>query len=56
VSVIQLSLSEEDDKLWDRFRKPGKGVHVKIQGTLFHRFTGHHHSRILMFVSEMQPV
>jgi hypothetical protein len=56
VRVIQLSISEEDDKLWDRFRKLGKGAHVKIQGTLFHRFTGHHHSRILMVVSKMQPI
>jgi hypothetical protein len=56
VSVIQLSISEEDDKLWNRFRKLGKGAHVKIQGTLFHRFTGHHHSRILMVVSKMQPI
>ncbi|MFL5815571.1 MAG: DUF4431 domain-containing protein [Bdellovibrionia bacterium] len=55
VRIIQLSISEEDDKLWDSFRKVGKGAHVKIQGTLFHRFTGHHHSRILMVVSNMQP-
>lgn len=54
VKVIQLSISEEDDKLWDRFRKLGKGGHVKVQGTLFHRFTGHHHSRVLMIVSNMQ--
>ena len=55
VKVIQLSISEEDDTLWNRFRMIGKGGRVKVQGTLFHRFTGHHHSRVLIVVSNMQP-
>lgn len=53
VKVIQLSISEEDNKLWSRFRKIGEGGRVTIQGTLFHRFTGHHHSRILMVVNKI---
>lgn len=56
VKIIQLSISDEDEKLWNGFRKLGKGGRVKIQGTLFHRFTGHHHSRVLMIVQSMQPL
>ncbi|MGZ3792279.1 MAG: DUF4431 domain-containing protein [Bdellovibrio sp.] len=29
---------------------------MKIQGTLFHRFTGHHHSRVLMIAESVQPI
>ncbi len=52
VKIIQLSISEE--RLWSRFRKLGEGGSVKLRGTLFHRFTGHHHSRVLMVVTDMQ--
>ena len=51
VNIIQLSIAEKDDKLWNRLQKLGKGGHVQIEGTLFHRFNGHHHSRILMVVT-----
>jgi hypothetical protein len=53
VNIIQLSISEADTKIWKKFRKFGEGKRVKIQGTLFHRFTGHHHSRVLMLVSSV---
>lgn len=53
VKIIQLSISGEDDRLWVRFRKLGEGGRVKIQGTLFHRFNGHHHSRVLMAVNKV---
>ena len=56
VRILQLSISEENDKLWSRFRKLGKGGHVSIEGTLFHRFTGHHHSRVLLIVRKMEPL
>jgi hypothetical protein len=52
VKIVQLSVSEE--KLWARFRKIGEGGRVKLLGTLFHRFNGHHHSRVLMIVNDMQ--
>ena len=55
VKVMQLSIPE-DDALWTRFRKMGDGGHVKIRGSLFHRFTGHHHSRVLLMVDTMEPV
>jgi len=56
VKVIQLSIAADDNSLWDKFRKLGKGAHVKIQGTLFHRFTDHHHSRVLLIADSVQVV
>lgn len=56
VKIIQLAINGEDDPLWSRFRKTGKGGHVKIVGKLFHRFTGHHHSRVLLSVEKMDPI
>ncbi len=56
VRIMQLAIDAEDDALWARFRKIGKGSRVKISGTLFHRFTGHHHSRVLLNVRTMEPV
>lgn len=56
VKIIQVSISEEDNKIWDRVRKIGKGGHVRVQGTPFHRFTGHHHSRILMVVKNIKII
>jgi hypothetical protein len=53
VSVVQLAIDAEDDRLWSRFRKAGPGQRVKVEGTLFHQFTGHHHSRVLISVSKM---
>lgn len=55
VRIMQLAINGEDDALWKRFRRVGEGGHVKISGTLFHRFTGHHHSRVLLSVENMQP-
>lgn len=54
VKIMQLAINAEDDKLWAQFRNIGRGRHVKIKGTLFHRFTGHHHSRILLDVQSIQ--
>ena len=54
VRIIQLSIDEEDDKLWKKFRSAGMGANVVISGTLFHRFDGHHHSRILMAVTKFE--
>lgn len=56
VEIVQLSIDAGDDALWAKFRKVGKGARVKILGTLFHRFTGHHHSRVLLIVKKMEPL
>jgi hypothetical protein len=56
VRVIQLAIDGDDKTLWSRFRRIGEGGHVKITGTLFHRFTGHHHSRILLNVQKMEEL
>ncbi len=56
VKIVQLAINGEDDGLWGRFRKLGEGGHVKIRGTLFHQFTGHHHSRVLLSVQQMHAL
>jgi Domain of unknown function (DUF4431) len=56
VKIIQLSIDAEDNPLWAKFRKVGRNARVKILGTLFHRFTGHHHSRILLIVKKMDTL
>jgi len=56
VAILQLAIDGENDVLWARFRKAGKGAHVRIRGTLFHRFTGHHHSRVLLSVKDIAPL
>ncbi len=55
VEIMQLSIGE-DEELWKRFREIGEGGPLKITGTLFHRFTGHHHSRILLNVQKMEKL
>ena|SRR3989338_1855930 len=55
VRILQLSIGSNDIKIWRRLKA---GKRIKIQGTLFNRHTGHHHSRALMsvdsIVEEMQ--
>ncbi len=54
VRVMMLAIPGEDDVLWSQFRKAGKGAEVKIFGTLYHRWTGHHHSRVIFAVEKME--
>jgi len=54
VKILQLVISEKDNILWKKFRDAGEGARVKIIGTLFHRFSGHHHSRVLFSVEKME--
>ncbi len=49
VKIIQLTFM--DDDLWNKL-KPGK--RLKIKGSLFHAFTGHHHARVLLSVDLVQ--
>jgi len=56
VKVMMLAISGEDDALWSRFRKVGRGGRVRIIGTLYHRWTGHHHSRVILNVDRMEPL
>ena len=56
VRIMQLAINGENDALWAKFRKVGKRGRVKITGMLFHRFTGHHHSRVLLSVAKMEPL
>jgi len=54
VKIVQLAINGEDEVLWSRFRHAGRGAHVSITGNLFHRFTGHHHSRVLLTVDKLK--
>lgn len=50
VSEIQLVLKGNSDV---DMAKQYKDKHVKVQGTLFSAFTGHHHTKVLMVVDEV---
>ena len=46
VKVLQLVVMKDQQMV--KLKKHGVGTHVQIQGTLFERFTGHHHSRVYL--------
>lgn len=48
VRIVQLAIG--DDEAWEQVVKAGAGAHVSLKGHLYHRFNGHHHSRVLMSV------
>jgi hypothetical protein len=51
VKILQLVISNDND--WKLLRKIGVNGKTTIQGTLFKRFTGHHHSRVLFEVQKI---
>ncbi len=51
VEQLQLLLSDE----WVKEFNAMKGREVVLTGTLFHSFTGHHHTRVLMDVKDVKP-
>jgi hypothetical protein len=54
VKILQLVVTK--DEQWARLRELGEGRDVTIKGTLFQRFTGHHHARVLLSIeSIMHP-
>ena len=53
VKILQLVVIK--DEHWARLREIGEGGEVTIKGTLFQRFTGHHHSRVLLSVESVMP-
>jgi len=54
IQILQLVVHE--DKHMSLLRKSGEGGHVKIRGTLFHRHTGHHHSRVLLEIINIKKI
>ncbi len=52
IKIIQIA--DINDVDWKKFLKKGK--HIQITGTLFHRFTGHHHTRVLIDVKQIEKV
>lgn len=55
VKIVQLAINAEDNALWSKFQSEGNGAHVRVRGDLFHRFTGHHHARVLLDVQTTEP-
>lgn len=51
VKIVQLVVTSDDQ--YPKLRKLGVGTKVKIKGTLFKRFTGHHHSRVLLQIKNI---
>lgn len=51
-NVKILHVANNDDKYWPLLRS---GHHIKITGTLFHRLTGHHRTRVLINVIKVDP-
>ncbi len=49
-ATAQLAINGENDALWKKFKSLGMGAHIQVNGALFHRFTGHHHAKILLEV------
>ena len=48
IPVIQLVVQHNTD--WPKMRK---GNHLRLIGTLFRWYTGHHHTRVLMLVDKV---
>ena len=51
VRVVQLILS---NGFWDQAQKLGREGHVILKGELWHQYTGHHHSRVLLEVERIR--
>jgi hypothetical protein len=54
VKILQLVVANENQ--YSILRKLGVGAKVKISGTLFKRFTGHHHSRVLLQIKNLKHI
>jgi hypothetical protein len=52
VKVLQLVIGK--DEHWKILRQIGEKGKAKIRGTIFQRHTGHHHSRVLLDVKDIQ--
>jgi hypothetical protein len=50
IKIVQLSITRLQD--WKMVKKPE--AHVITIGTLFHNFTGHHHTRVLVLVTKIK--
>ena len=57
VRIMHLAFDFESSGLEKSFLAAKKeGVQVRLKGHLFHRWTGHHHSRVLMWVDKLERV
>jgi len=52
VRILEMAVLHESD--WPTLTKMKKGTHLKLYGSLFHRLTGHHHSRVLIEVNRIE--
>jgi hypothetical protein len=51
VKILQLVVTKDEHMA--RLRQLGEGRDVTIKGTLFQKFTGHHHSRVLLNIESI---
>ena len=54
VKIVQLAIVSKDPTVEQRLEKAPKGTHFTLIGHLFHRLTGHHHSRVLLEVEQIK--
>jgi len=51
LKIIQIATSSDDN--WNN---KYIGRHVRVTGTLYHRLTGHHHTRVLIYANHFEMV
>ena len=51
VKLLQLVVQNNND--WGKIKE---GNYVHIVGTLFHAFTGHHHTRVLLMIKKIKVI
>ncbi len=57
VRIIQLTWDYENHKLEKKIRETmKKKIKVHLKGYFFHRWSGHHHSRVLMSVDQLEVI
>jgi hypothetical protein len=57
VKIMQLTWDDENPKLDKAIRNSTKKKNkVRLKGDLFHRLTGHHHSKVLMSVDQLNEI
>jgi hypothetical protein len=53
IEEIQLAIGA--DSVWEQLKRV-PGSRMRVTGTLFHAISGHHHTRILLWVSRIRAV
>ena len=54
VKILQMTIGTQDSGVWSKIQNLGKEAKVTVRGKLFHRFTGHHHARVLIGIDSIK--